>query len=246
MAIRIFGHRGASGYAPENTMEAFQLAIKQGADGVELDVQLTRDLVVIVAHDETIDRVSDGSGLIASLTLKEIKKFTFNATHPEYREAKAPTLEEVLSLFSGTGLLINIELKNSRLPYPGLEEKCISMVERMGMANQVLYSSFNHHSVRKIKQINPSAAFGLLYDCCLISPGEYAKNCGADALHPQYLDMILNPEPYAQAQRQGLKVNVWTVNDDRDMRRVIDLNADILITNYPDRARAVQLQRNQT
>ena len=239
MGSMIFAHRGASGYAPENTLEAFQLAVDQGADGVELDVQLTRDHQLIVTHDERIDRVSDGTGFINSLTLKEIKKHLFNMTHPEYSEARAPTLEEVLVLLAPTGLKVNIELKNSRLPYPGMEEKCLNLVESLGLNERVVYSSFNHHSLQFIKRLNRQAVCGLLYDCCLIQPANYLKLTGLDAVHPHYSDLLLYPDEYEAVRLQGGQVNVWTVNDDREMRKVIDAGADILITNYPDRAKAV-------
>ncbi len=239
MGTKVFAHRGASGYAPENTLEAFQLAVEQGADGVELDVHLSRDHQLIVTHDERIDRVSDGSGLVCSMTLKDIKKQLFNKPHPEYTQARAPTLEEVIDLLSPTGLRINIELKNSRIPYEGLEEKCIQLVEKTGMGDRVIYSSFNHYSLQLIKQINPKAVCGLLYDCCFIRPADYLKTAGLDAMHPHYSDLLINPEAYRRVQDQGGLVHVWTVNDDRDMRKVVDQGADILITNYPDRARVV-------
>ena len=111
MKTLICAHRGASGYAPENTLEAFQLAVELKAEAVELDVHLTRDKELIVAHDERIDRVSNGSGLISQLSLRDIKKHIFNATQPAYQEAKAPTLEEVFDLLMETDLLINVELK---------------------------------------------------------------------------------------------------------------------------------------
>ncbi|HSL86111.1 MAG TPA: glycerophosphodiester phosphodiesterase [Bacteroidales bacterium] len=240
MKTAVFAHRGASGYAPENTLEAFQLAVEQKSDGVELDVHLTRDQQIIVTHDERIDRVSDGTGLITMMTVKEIKKYLFNKPHPEYLEARAPLLEEVLELLKPTGLSINIELKNSRIPYEGLENKCIDLVEKFGMSRRILYSSFNHHSLRLLKQIDPSLPCGLLYDCCLIDPADYLKMTGMEALHPHYLDLLLNPDGYVQARKSAGLVHVWTVNDDRDMRKVMDADADILITNYPDRAVAVR------
>lgn len=238
MGTMIFAHRGASGYAPENTLEAFQLAAEQGADGVELDIQLSRDHQLIVSHDERIDRVSDGSGLICAMTLKEIKSHLFNLTHPEYSQAKAPTLDEVIDLLKPTGLRINIELKNSRLPYAGMEEKCLDLIEKRGMSERVIYSSFNHYSLRTIKQINPNAVCGLLYACCLIKPAEYLSRTGMDAMHTHYSDLLMNPDAYHEVQEQGGLVNVWTVNDDRVMRNVMDFGADIFITDYPDRARA--------
>lgn len=237
--MKIFGHRGASGYAPENTLEAFELAIKQHAHGVELDVHLSRDGQVVVAHDERIDRVSTGSGLIKNLTVKDLKKHLFNRTHPQYQQATIPLLEEVLALFSPTGLMINIELKNNQVPYPGLEEKCLQLVEQNGMKERVIFSSFQHHSMLKMKQLDKSTVCGLLYSCSLLNPAEYLASAGVEALHPQYDDVLLFPEVYRQVQQQGGLINVWTVNDDRDVRKCLEFGVDTLITNYPDRALAV-------
>ena len=133
MAITICAHRGASAYAPENTLEAFELAVQQGAHGVELDVHLTRDKEILVAHDERIDRVSDGIGAICDMTLAEIKRHVFNREHPEYEGARAPTLREVYELLKPTGLYVNVELKNSVKAYPGLEEKCLELAAAMGI-----------------------------------------------------------------------------------------------------------------
>lgn len=240
MKTLVYAHRGASGYAPENTLEAFELAIQQHAEGIELDVHLSRDGQVIVAHDELIDRVSDGTGLICMLSAKDIKKHLFNRTHPEYDQARAPLLEEVLELIKPTGLGINIEFKNSRIPYEGLEAKCHNLVIKHGMEDRIIYSSFNHHSLRRMKQIDSEAQCGLLYDCCLFDPARYLKEAGMEALHPQFWGVLLNPDDYEQVRRQGGRTHVWTVNDDREMRKVFDANVDIMITNYPDRALAVR------
>lgn len=239
MSILICGHRGASGYAPENTLEAFSLAASQGADAVELDVHLTRDGQLLVAHDEKVDRVSDGSGLIGDMTLAQIKKLDFNRLHPEYEGAKAPTLQEVFELLKGTGLGINVELKNSVVPYPGLEEKCLALAAREGMEDRIVWSSFNHMSMQRMKELDRSAVCGLLFDCVLIAPWRYAREAGMDALHPHYGQTLFFEDFCRRAHEQGLKVNVWTVNNERDMKRVIEAGCDMLITNYPDRARAL-------
>lgn len=240
MKTLIYAHRGASGYAPENTLEAFSLAMDQGAEGVELDVHLTRDGQLIVTHDERIDRVSDGTGLVSMLSLKDIKKHLFNRPHPEYSEARAPLLEEVLELLKPGDMGVNIELKNNRIPYEGMESKCLELAAKMGMEDRIIYSSFNHHSMLYLKSLNPQAVCGLLYDCSMLKPAEYLKQSGADALHPQYIDLIFNKGEYDLVRKQGGLIHVWTVNDDRDMRKVMLAGAHILITNFPDRALAVR------
>ena len=231
---RIFGHRGASGYAPENTIEAFWLAAEMGADGVELDVQMTRDGELVVAHDETIDRVSNGSGLIVKQTLKELKKLHFNRTHPEYAEAVIPTLREVFELLKPTELDINIELKNSLIDYPGLEKQVIDLAADTFDLDRVIFSSFNHASMLRIKAIEPRLVCGLLYEASLIEPWEYATRLGMDALHPHYSEVITPGGNCRKAHEAGVRVHTWTVNDPEIMAAVLREKADILITNYPD------------
>ena len=231
---RIFGHRGASGYAPENTIEAFRLAAEMGADGVELDVQMTRDGELVVAHDETVDRVSNGSGRIAGMTLRELKKLRFNRMHPEYGEAEIPTLKEVFELLKPTTLDINIELKNSLIDYPGLEKRVIDLVGAAFDPERVIFSSFNHASMLRVKAIDPRLVCGLLYEASLIEPWAYAVQLGMDALHPQYAEVITPGGNCRKAHEAGVRVHTWTVNEPEVMRKVMEEKADILITNYPD------------
>ena len=235
MMSLIFGHRGASGYAPENTLEAFELAARMGADGVELDVHIARDGELVVAHDERVDRVADGSGLICEMTTPELKRLRFNRTHPEYERATIPTLREVCELIRPTGLHINIELKNSYIHYKGLEEKCLALVDELGMRERVLYSSFNHHSMCRLKALDPTLRCGLLYEATMVEPWTYARHLGADAIHPHFSELLV-PDEVEKAHALGLSVNVWTVNDEPDIRSCLAAGADIVITNYPDRA----------
>ena len=123
----VWGHRGASGYAPENTMAAFEKAVEMGADGIELDVQLTKDGELVVIHDETIDRVSDGSGWVKDFTYAKLIKHNFNRTHPEYEHAQIPTLEEVYALIKPTDLTINVEIKTGVVFYPEIEERVLDL-----------------------------------------------------------------------------------------------------------------------
>lgn len=236
MAQHIMAHRGASGYAPENTLEAFELAVKMGAYGVELDVHLTRDGELVVAHDETVDRVSDGSGRIRDMTIAELKKLRFNRTFPEYTNARIPTLKEVFDLLGPAGLYINIELKNSYIDYPGLEKKTIELAAREGMLDRIIFSSFNHYSMLRVKDIDSSLYCGLLYEATLIEPWSYAKRLGMDALHPHFSEVLVPGGECERAHELGLEVNPWTVNSESDIRAVIAAGADHIISNYPDRA----------
>ena len=231
----IYGHRGASGYAPENTLEAFELAAKMGADGVELDVHIARDGELVVAHDEAVDRVANGSGLICQMTTAELKKLRFNRTHPEYENATIPTLREVFEILKPTDLRVNVELKNSYIIYEGLEEKCLKLADDMGMSDRILYSSFNHHSMLRMKAIDRSIPCGLLYEATMMESWNYGHRLGMDAIHPHFSELQVKDE-VKQAHALGLKVNVWTVNEEKDIVHCLRAGADILIGNYPDRA----------
>ena len=238
MSAKVWGHRGASGYAPENTLEAFALAASQGADGVELDVHLTKDGELVVTHDEEISRVSNGSGFVRDHTLSALKALRFNRTHPEYADARIPTLREVYELLLPLGLTVNVELKNSSFLYPGMEEACIDLAARMGMTDRVLYSSFNHYSLRRVMEIDPSLPCGLLYSATLIDPWDYAAALGAKALHPHH-SALLYEDSCEAAHRRGIRVHPWTVNSEADMRLCLQRGADALITNDPAVARRV-------
>ena len=236
MSTRIFGHRGASGAAPENTLEAFELAARMGAHGVELDVHCCRSGELVVAHDETVDRVSDGSGRICDCTLKELKSFAFNRTHPEYRNVRIPLLSEVFQLLRPTGLSVNIELKNSIIDYPDLERKVLEEVARDFDPDRIIFSSFNHQSMIRMKRLDASVPCGLLYEAVFIRPWDYAKKLGMDAIHPHFSEIQLTPGGCAEAHAAGIRVHTWTVNTPEAMDAVFREGADILITNFPDQA----------
>ena len=230
----VWAHRGASGYAPENTLEAFALAAEMEADGGELDVQMSRDGYLVVAHDERIGRGSNGSGFIRDFTLEELKGFLFNKTHPEYKDARIPTLREVYELLKDTPLKINVELKNGVYLYDGLEERVLELTDRLGMAKRVIYSSFNHNSVAFIKHMKPDAVTGVLYSDGIYDPAAYAQAIGADALHPAFYNLHY-PGVMEQAGERGLKVHVWTVNTQEQGRECLRAGVDAIISNYPDK-----------
>ena len=232
----VFAHRGASGYAPENTLEAFDLAARMGAHGVELDVHICRTGELVVAHDETVERVSDGTGRIPDLSLSELKAFSFNRTHPVVKNARIPLLSEVLQLLAPTGLSVNIELKNSIIDYPDLERKVLEETAREFSLSRIIFSSFNHHSMLRMKKLNPAVPCGLLYDAVMIRPWDYAKKLGMDAIHPHFSEVIQISDECTAAHAAGIRVNPWTVNRAEDIDAVLKRGADILITNYPDQA----------
>ena len=232
----IWGHRGASGYAPENTLPAFQMAADMGADGVELDIQMTKDGVIVVCHDETIDRTSTGKGWLKDYTFDELRRLDFSNGNAAYEGTKIPTMEEVLDLLDPTGLTINIELKTGIIFYDRIEEKILELVRRKGWQNRVIYSSFNHYTVRRIKELDPSAKVGLLYGDGPIDMPGYGKRLQADALHPAFYNLQC-PNYMEDCRKNSLDVNVWTVNSAADLRACRKYGVNAVITNYPAKAR---------
>lgn len=232
---KVWAHRGAAGYAPENTLESFELAVRQGADGVELDVQMTKDGELVVIHDEEIDRVSNGSGLVKDFSLKELKQLNFNRTHPEYEYVQIPTLQEVYEILKPAGVAINVELKTGIYFYPGIGQKVLSLAEEMEMKGRIWYSSFNHMTLTTLKRMDPTIRTGILYEDGWLNVPEYAEKMGVDALHPAYYNLQY-PGVVKEAKSKGLKLHVWTVDDERVMKYLIKEGIDAIITNYPDRA----------
>lgn len=223
----VWGHRGASAHAPENTLAAFRLAAEQGADGVELDCQLSADGIPVVIHDETLDRTTNGRGAVKDLTAAELSRL--DAGDGEH----VPTLEEVFAALADTGCEVNVELKNSIEPYPGLERAVLDVVDAAGFADRVWFSSFHHYSMRLVRELDPRARVGFLYSESLLDPWRYARALDGAALHPYWQTLVI-PGVLAGCRDAGVRTHAWTVNDADAMRQL--LLADALITNHPDLA----------
>lgn len=236
--VQVWAHRGASGYVPENTIEAFRKAVEMGADGVELDVQLSKDGELVVIHDETLDRVSGISGNVRDFTLSELKEIDVCRAIEGYHTVRIPTLQEVLEELRPTGLSVNIECKTGLYFYPGLEEKVNELVGRLGMEDRIWISSFNHKSVLRMKMLRPEIKAGFLVQDVLADAAGYARYYGVEALHPACYHMQ-DAGLIEHCKKQGVKVHLWTVNDRADMERYARAGVDALITNYPDQAREV-------
>lgn len=235
---KVWAHRGASGYAPENTLPAFQKAVEMKADGVELDIQLTKDGELVVIHDETVDRVSDGTGFVRDYTLEELRRLDVSRPISGFRTVRIPTLAEVLEELKPTGLTVNIECKTGIFFYPGLEEKMLKMVRDMQMTERIWCSSFNHESVLRVKALCPEMKTGFLVQDVLADAAGYTRQHGVMALHPALYHMQ-DPELIRKCKENGLAVHIWTVNDQKDMEELCRAGADALITNYPDIAKSV-------
>jgi len=233
---RIWAHRGASAQAPENTLPAFALAAEQGADGVELDVQMSADGELVVIHDETIDRTSTGSGRVKDLSLAELRRHDYSAGKDGYSDTAIPTLREVYELLGPKGLHVNVELKNTIEPYPDLEEAVEALTATMNMAGQVTYSSFNHQSLASITRAGTQVPTAVLHSDMLYEPWNYAQSFGASALHPHWGLVLRTPGYVEQAHGVGLDVNVWTANEPVHLTLMFEQGVDAVITDWPERA----------
>ena len=224
---KILAHRGSSAYRPENTMEAFELAIKQGADGIELDVHLSKDGHIIVFHDSTLERVSDGTGPVYSRSLEELKNIKVGG-------CRIPSLAEVYDLLSGSDLIVNVELKTSEIPYPDLPKKLLALEQEFNMKEQLLYSSFNHSILKELQ--SPNTRIAPLYNHDLAEPWLYAKQLGAYAIHPSWHVLAADLQIVEKCHAEGILVHTWTVDDPQQMCAVYENRIDMIITNKPDLA----------
>jgi len=232
----IFAHRGAAGTHPENTMVAFREAERVGADGIELDVQLTKDGEIVVIHDETVDRTTDGSGWVHDMTYRDLRKLNAAAKWGgRYGHCPIPHLEEVLAWLEPTKLFINIELKNNRIPYEMLEQKTIALVRRYGLEKRTIFSSFNHNSMRFCRMVAPEIETALLYMEPLYDPWTYVKVMKTDGLHPYY--RTVTATFVANAQRRGLAVRPFTINKPEAMKTMFAYGVDAIFTDHPRRAK---------
>lgn len=258
---KIWAHRGSSGFAPENTLPAFEIAKMLNVDGIELDVQMTKDGELVVIHDEKIDRTSDGSGWVKDFTLSELRQYNFAKSKPIYGFVTIPTLREVYELFQGTDYVINVELKTSVIKYDGsdvtvanadgvmdmrcIEEKVHELTVEMGMEKQVIYSSFSHASVLKMQQYVTEEKTAFLFSDGWLDVVDYGNVRNVQALHPAlyYQDMA---DMVKEAHNNGLKVHVWTVNEDEHALMLRDMGVDAIITNHPGKMRECYVEIHTT
>lgn len=233
---KIWAHRGSSGFAPENTLPAFAIAKALNVDGIELDVQMTKDGELVVIHDETIDRTSNGSGWVKDFTLEELRQFNFNNGKTGFGFVTIPTLREVYEMFQGTDYVINVELKTSVIPYDGIEEKVHALTARMGMEKQVIYSSFSHASVLKMQEYVTEEQIAFLFSDGWLNVVDYASPYNVQALHPDFYYRDL-PDMVKESHAKGMKVHTWTVNEEEHALKLRDMGVDAIITNHPGKMR---------
>lgn len=234
----IIAHRGASLCAPENTLAAFKLGKELGADGIELDAKLSSDNVVMIMHDRTVDRTTNGTGPVSGFTAAALHRLDAGSHFsPEYKGEPVPTLEEVFDAL-GKKLLINVELTNYDSPYDALPVRVAGLIRKFELENCVIISSFHPLNLIRFHWLIPSVPLGLL-----TQPGKAGKWARSwlsnvipqNAIHPYFSDVdnaLVN-----RVHQRGRKVNVWTVNAPDEIRRLLSCKVDGIITDDPAGAR---------
>jgi glycerophosphoryl diester phosphodiesterase len=237
----IFAHRGASGYAPENTIAAFEMAVSLGAEAIELDTKLSSDGVVMVMHDQTVDRTTGQSGNLRTFTAQQLRQMDAGSHFDaKFAGEKVPTLAEVFEAV-GQKIFINIELTNYQTSGDGLVDKVIELIDQYSMNERVIFSSFlpsNLLRARKLKPNIPAAILCLPGKEGLISRSFAGKWISPELIHPFFSDV--NAGMMKREKNRHRKVNVWTVNEPEEMKRLLNLGVQGIITDFPDIA--VQLR----
>jgi glycerophosphoryl diester phosphodiesterase len=243
-APRVAAHRGGALLWPENSLLAFRSAVSLGADYVEFDVHLSRDGEVVVIHDPTLDRTTTGAGPVNERTLAELRTLRLKDRAGAVTEERIPTLHEVAAIAAAgrRRMLLEIKVDAERRRYPGIEEKVVAILDRLGMSASTVVMAFERETWRRVRQLRPDITAG-----CLLSPNtlrtmgstlsreiEAARDAGVGVvgLH----QVLVDAETVAAARRAGMTLGVWTVNELDALRRVIDLGVAIVITDRPDLA----------
>lgn len=241
MSIAVIAHRGACKVAPQNTMPAFEEGIKIGINGFETDVHLTSDGHIVICHNYEIGETSDGEGKITRMTLEEFRSYDFGSYFDEkFKGTKGPTLDEFLEICKHPDIeIMNIEIKPSLEDDMTIVGKTIEAVKAHGLSDKLLISSFSTKMLIESKKIDKDCKTAFLYSPkdkitykILFSFAKFAKSLGLYALHPHFT--IVTPSYVKKAHQMGIKVIPWTINKDKDIRRMIKCGVDGIITDYPE------------
>jgi glycerophosphoryl diester phosphodiesterase len=218
--LRVIAHRGCGVLEPENTLRAVRHALALGVDGIEIDVHASRDGEIVVLHDFTVNRTTNGSGSVAQLTFSELKELNVGENQ------RIPTLQQVIAQVAEHDVLLNIEIKPT-----GIEEQVLLVLERNNFTERAIISSFIWPVLERVRGLDSEVATGLLYRDELEDPIRIAQELAVNAVHPHH--RLVSPQLVEQCHSAGLDVNPWTVNDKQEMQRLIALTVDGIITDYP-------------
>ena len=222
-------HRGASRYAPENTLAAVRLALEHGAPAVECDLQRTKDGHLVIIHDQTVDRTTDGRGPVGAQTFADLRRLDAGRWFaPEFAGERIPLLDELLDVIRGRALL-QLEIKNGPVFYDGIERQALDALSRHGVEGDVLLLSFDHQSLRTARALSARVATGVLYAARLVDGPAAARAAGADALCLEW--GFATEDVVAQAHAAGLGVFVWTVDEEEAVRRCRAYGVDGITSN---------------
>lgn len=240
---KVYGHRGMMGIYPENTLLGFEKALEAGADGLEIDVHMTKDGEFVVMHDMTLDRTTNGIGPISEYTFAEIRELEWNPFYlsslindnKSWEEEKIPSLKEVLQLVSSyPDVELNIELKTYEYLYENIEQKLTHCVkEYPDVKHRVIYSSFHLPTLLRLRHYDPDAHLAWIINQPISHPEDYIDILGLEALHIE-VETFLNHFHHWSKWKRLLRV--WTVNDKNTLKQLLDIKVKAIITDYPDRA----------
>jgi len=237
VAVQVIAHRGASKYAPENTLPAFQLAYDLKADGIEFDVHLTKDRIPIIIHDEEIGRTTNGQGYVRDYTYRELKELDAGSWFSdEFTGTKILSLQELLEWLDSKSLFLNIELKNNKYDYPQLELLTYELIADYQMIERTCFSTFNPESVKRLRAIDSKAEIAYLTSKSRPDLVSFTKQLGANAVHLH--KRLVKRNLVRQAQEENLIVRVYTVNKPLSLirySRFCQVNG--IITDVPDLAK---------
>ncbi|RKS55141.1 glycerophosphoryl diester phosphodiesterase [Gillisia mitskevichiae] len=219
------GHRGAKGHCTENTLESINLALEMGVDGIEIDVHLCASGELVVFHDFTLDRLSDGFGEISTKSYEQLQQLRLKGDY------KIPLLTEVLDLIEGK-CSINIELKGQHTA-KGTCAIISKYIDKGWEYSSILVSSFQENELLEVKKINSNILIAILSKASVEEAIEWGKVLNATAIHPSL--GIITRQSVIDAHNEGFNVNVWTVNEPEDIARMIEFGVDGIISDFPDR-----------
>ncbi|HEY4910187.1 MAG TPA: glycerophosphodiester phosphodiesterase family protein [Methylomirabilota bacterium] len=244
-ATLLAAHRGGALLWPENSLLAFRNAVVLGADFIEFDVHLSRDGEVMVIHDATLDRTTSGSGPVRDRTAAELKALRLKDRSGAATQEAVPTLDEVATVAAQgkRRMLLEIKVDASKARYPGIEEKVLAILDRHAMSASTVVMSFEAPTWRRVRELRPDIATCALYSARMLSRSTLAAEL--DALRSAGVGFIgvehsaVDAVAVAQAQRAGIELGAWTVNDPAEMKRLIGAGVSILITDQPDVAKTL-------
>ena len=232
----IFGHRGTPKLCPENSMSSFINAYKVGAHGIEMDVHMLPDGSMVIHHDEFLGRCEKVHGSIYDFNAQTIRSFSIGEFFsPQFTDERVPFFEELLEFLKDKDMLLNVEIKSDSGFLCDAADRTVELLTQYGMEQKSIISSFDHNIIREVKTKHPQFKVGMLYEKPLPSGGDVVQYClkyGFDAIHPDY--RFVTKELVDRCHQNGINVNVWTVDEQKDVNFMKECGVDIIISNKPD------------